>query len=117
MKEVNGEFVLVDAVISSERVFQVPKEKVGKFVVGKTDETKHFESKKTEELFEGAFNKILSRFNIKNPLNDLAVEQKESLESQAIGSKKRKSTEANISENEEEDDDEEIDDEDLISIL
>ena len=45
-----------DAIISSEKVFKVPKEKVGKFVVGKSDETDHFESKKSDTYFESALN-------------------------------------------------------------
>jgi len=60
MMERDGQHVLVDAKITSKRIFQVPKSKSGKFVVGNTDETSNFEKKPlfTESFFEAALNKV-----------------------------------------------------------
>ena len=118
MKSVKGEHALVEAIISSEKVFKVPKEKVGKFVVGKSDETDHFESKKGEAYFESALNKFWSKINEKSSNNDgKKVEENEPTQSQKIGGQKRSSTEAGLSDDDEENDDEESATEATISIL
>ncbi len=61
MLERDGQHILVDAKITTKRIFQVPKIKSGKFVVGRTDETLNFEKKNllTESYFETALNKVL----------------------------------------------------------
>ena len=61
MLERDGQHILVDAKITTKRIFQVPKNKSGKFVVGRTDETLNFEKKNllTESYFETALNKVL----------------------------------------------------------
>ena len=53
MLERDGQHILVDAKITTKRIFQVPKNKSGKFVVGRTDETLNFEKKNllTESYF------------------------------------------------------------------
>ena len=43
MKHENDKHVLVNAVVSSEKVFLIPRQKVGKFMVSKSDETKNFQ--------------------------------------------------------------------------
>jgi hypothetical protein len=101
---VKGEHALVEAIISSENIFKVPKEKVGKFVVGKSDETDQFESKKNESYFENALNKFLTKINLKNSNDEtIKVDKIEPSKSQTIGGKKRKSTEANLSDDDEDD--------------
>lgn len=45
MLSVEGEHLLVDANITSKHVFSVPQNKAGKFVVGKSDMTKNFQSR------------------------------------------------------------------------
>ena len=103
----------MEAIISSQKVFKVPKEKVGKFVVGKSDEKAHFESKKSENNIESAFNKFWAKISLKNSNDEtIKVEQTEQLKSQKnsvqkIGGHKRKSTEANLSDDGQEEDDEE----------
>jgi len=102
----------VEAIISSKKVFKVPKEKVGKFVVGKSDETAHFESKKSENNIESALNKFWAKINLKNSNEEtIKVEQTELLKSQKnsgqkIGGHKRKSAEAKLSDDDDEDDEE-----------
>jgi hypothetical protein len=115
LKSVKGEHALVEAIISSEKIFKVPKEKVGKFVVGKSDETDHFESKKNESYFESTLNKFWSKINLKNS-NDVTVkvDNIEPDKSQKIGGQKRKSTDANLSD--ENEDDKESDPQTSISI-
>ena len=61
MLERDGQHILVDAKITTKRIFQVPKIKNGKFAVGKNDETLNFEKINllTESYFETALNKAL----------------------------------------------------------
>ena len=42
---IGNEHVLVDTLITSDRVFKVPTKKVGKFVIGKTDMTENFQAR------------------------------------------------------------------------
>jgi hypothetical protein len=114
---VKGEHALVEAIISSQKVFKIPKEKVGKFVVGKSDETDHFESKKSETHFESALNKFWSKISLKNSNDEtIKIEQNEPVKSQKIAGQKRKSTEANLSDDDHEEDEEESDPKTSISI-
>ena len=100
----------MEAIISSKKVRE-RKEKVGKFVVG-SDETAHFESKKSENNIESALNKFWAKISLKNSNDEtIKVEQTELLKSQKnsgqkIGGHKRKSTEANLSDDDDEDDEE-----------
>ena len=97
----------MEAIISSKKVFKVPKEKVGKFVVGKSDETAHFESKKSENNIESALNKFWAKISLKNSNDEtIKIEQNEPVKSQKIAGQKRKSTEANLSDDDDEDDEE-----------
>ncbi len=79
----------MEAIISSKKVFKVPKEKVGNFVVGKSDETAHFESKKCENNIESALNKFWAKISLKNSNEEtIKVEQTELLKSQKTAVKK-----------------------------
>jgi len=45
IKSIGDEHILVEAIITSDKVFKVPKKKVGKFIVGTTNMTENFEAR------------------------------------------------------------------------
>jgi hypothetical protein len=44
---VGDEHILIDAIITSNKVFKVPKKKAGKFIIGKSNMTDNFEARNT----------------------------------------------------------------------
>ena len=48
MKHEDDKHVLVNAIVSSEKVFLIPRQKVGKFMISKSDETKNFQEGPSE---------------------------------------------------------------------
>ena len=45
IKSIGDEHILVEAIITSDKVFKVPKKKAGKFIVGTTNMTENFEAR------------------------------------------------------------------------
>lgn len=65
---------MVDAVITSDKVFKIPKQKVGKFVVGNSDMTNNFNQKNstqpsTVEEFAAKIAKLIANSNNNFGLN------------------------------------------------
>ena len=63
MHSIGNDYLIVDAVISSDKIFKIPKQKVGKFVVGRTDMTNNFQQSTNASLgSDGLVNGLIKFF-------------------------------------------------------